>query len=191
MLKLLGPLVKKVMVLILLVPQILTGEPAPVDMNTSQLPTESNNYIESAAVSTDLLMAHVDKVVDGDTIYITAEGFENVKLRLIGIDTPESVHSDSSKNTEEGVIASDFLKSLLSDQTVYIEFDQELFDPYDRLLGYVYYNEQMVNETLLSLGLAHVTIYEPNNLYEKEFYEVEQTAKNNKIGFWGTGFYAE
>ena len=48
----------------------------------------------------------VVRVIDGDTIVVNYNGNEE-KVRMIGVDTPESVHPDSSKNTEAGVSASD------------------------------------------------------------------------------------
>ena len=56
------------------------------------------------------------KVTDGDTIWVKSKGAENserFKVRLIGINTPESVHSDKTKNTKEGKEASKFLNTTL------------------------------------------------------------------------------
>lgn len=61
----------------------------------------------------------VNRVVDGDTVKITYKGKEE-SLRLIGIDTPESVHSDSSKNVAQGLTASEFTKSYLENKDVVI-----------------------------------------------------------------------
>jgi len=42
------------------------------------------------------------RVVDGDTIIVLNKNKEELRVRLIGIDTPESVHADADKNTVEG-----------------------------------------------------------------------------------------
>ena len=66
----------------------------------------------------------VIRVVDGDTMMIDIEGVET-KVRLIGVDTPESVATGDNeyKNCEEGKVASDYTKSLVEGQKVYIEYD--------------------------------------------------------------------
>ena len=64
-------------------------------------------YATTAQQSTDsaLEQASVIRVVDGDTFVANVNGTEE-KIRLIGVDTPESVHPDKSKNTKEGKDAS-------------------------------------------------------------------------------------
>lgn len=130
----------------------------------------------------------VVSVVDGDTIWLNMDG-ENVKVRLIGVDTPESVHADSSKNTEEGQEASDFLKELLTDEDVFLTYDEERYDQYGRTLAYVYLNGEMVQRILLQEGLAQTMVVEPNTKYAEEFAQLEQEAAEAGAGFWGTGFF--
>ena len=76
-------------------------------------------------------------VVDGDTIDVSIRG-EDVRVRLIGIDTPESV-SRTEENTPEGEAASDYLKGCIrSGDTLYLEYDKERQDKYGRTLAYVW-----------------------------------------------------
>ncbi len=110
----------------------------------------------------------VVRVVDGDTIVVNFQG-KDEKVRLIGINTPESVHSDASKNTEAGRIASDFTKNLLTDKQVELEFDVQERDHYGRLLAYVYLEGKMVNKTLLEAGHATIATYPPNVKYVDDF----------------------
>lgn len=79
------------------------------------------------------IQTKVISVVDGDTIKIIVNGKEE-KLRLIGIDTPESVHLDKKKNTKEGKIASEYTKSRLEGRDIKVEFDVQERDKYGRLL---------------------------------------------------------
>lgn len=138
------------------------------------------------------------RVVDGDTLIVEHEG-EEKRLRLIGIDTPESVHPDSSKNKPEGEIASDYVDHLLhSGQKLYLEKDKSDTDRYKRLLRYVYLSEekhldQMLNAILLREGLAKVTIYPPDDKYEKEFIKLEEKAREEERGFHKPGslYYEE
>lgn len=129
----------------------------------------------------------VEKVVDGDTIVI-ALGVDSVKVRLIGVDTPESVSSDVTENCPEGFEASEFMKNLLAGKSVYLEYDEDMKDPYDRTLAYVYIKENgkhvMVNRILLEEGMACTMTIEPNTKYADEFKAIEKNAKLKKIGFW-------
>lgn len=81
-------------------------------------------------------------VVDEDTLTVTDEDGSEFKVRLIGCNTPESVSSDENKNCEEGRLASQYTKSLLSEgQTVYLEYDNDCCDKYGRILAYVWLSE--------------------------------------------------
>lgn len=136
------------------------------------------------------LPCEVVRVVDGDTIVVRMAD-KKVKVRLIGVDTPESVHEDESRNTEEGKIASGWMKDLLEEETVYLELDAGLTDKYGRLLAYVYLDdgETMVNRLLLEEGYARTMTIQPNCKYADEFAELQTKAREDEKGFWATGFY--
>lgn len=123
------------------------------------------------------------KVVDGDTIVIDFDGVEE-KVRLIGVDTPESVHPDDSKNLKEGVIASRYTKAMLEDKEVSLEFDVEERDQYGRLLAYVYIDGVMYNKTLLKEGYAKIATFPPNVSYVNDFKLLQKEARENKKGLW-------
>ena len=131
-------------------------------------------------------------VYDGDTFRIKREGKET-KVRMIGIDTPESVaHEEYGKpNTKEGKNAAEYLKKLIMDKNVYLEFDAEIEDQYERLLAYVYLSDEttMVEEILLSEGYAKVMIIQPNSKYASRFLEIQEHASKEGKGFWGTGYF--
>lgn len=132
----------------------------------------------------------VVKVSDGDTFAIDCNG-EKVTVRLLGVDTPESVHPDEEKNSPEGEIASEFTKDLLEGKSVSLKFDEEIYDKYDRVLAYVYLDDEMVNALLLEKGYAKVAIYEPNDKYKTYFQSLELMAKLKKVGFWGEEYSRE
>lgn len=127
--------------------------------------------------------AKVTRVVDGDTIIVNFNGKEE-RVRLIGIDTPESVHPDVSKNLPEGKTAYEFTKSKLEGKEVVLEFDVQERDQYGRLLAYVYLDGVMFNKTLLEEGYARVATYPPNVKYVDEFTEIQKVARENNKGFW-------
>lgn len=121
------------------------------------------------------------RVVDGDTIIVNYQN-EQTRVRLIGINSPESVHEDESKNTQEGRDASAFLKEYLTEvKYVWLEFDVELRDQYERVLAYVWMNaegtdigEDMLNGVIVKNGYAQARSYEPNVKYQEELADVEQ-----------------
>ena len=59
---------------------------------------------------------------------------EKYTVRLVGVDTPESVHPNKEKNTKEGKIASDYTKSRLQDKNVYIQKDVSGTDRYRKII---------------------------------------------------------
>lgn len=126
----------------------------------------------------------VVSVVDGDTFKIIYEGKEE-KVRLIGIDTPESVHPDKSKNIEYGTQVSNYVKELIQKKEVRLEFDVSQRDKYGRLLAYVYLeNNEMLNEKLLKEGYAKISTYPPNVKYVEHFTKIQEESRKNKVGLW-------
>lgn len=135
-------------------------------------------------------LCDVIRVVDGDTIVVFQEGQE-ITVRLIGIDTPESVNPDESLNTAEGKEASEWMKELLTGAKVYLEYDAAVEDDYGRTLAYVYLEdgETMVNRLLLTNGLATIMTVQPNSKYENDFSSLQNAAREAGAGFWKTGFF--
>ena len=131
----------------------------------------------------------VVKVVDGDTLKLMING-EKKNVRLIGIDTPESVHPTEEKNVPEGTLASDHTKELVGDSEVYIEYGTEPQDRYGRPLCYVYLPDgTMLNEKILEDGYAKVLIVGKNKEYKERFYEIQDEAKAEGRGLWPTGVF--
>ena len=142
----------------------------------------ADNNADTSSISTKLYK--VIRVVDGDTIVIDYNGTEE-KVRLIGVDTPESVHPDEEKNTEFGEKASEFSKNYLENKEITLEFDVQERDQYGRLLAYVYLDNVMYNKTLLQEGYAKIATYPPNVKYVDDFTAIQEEARNNKKGLWG------
>lgn len=127
---------------------------------------------------------NVDRVVDGDTIVVNLNGTQET-VRLIGIDTPESVHPDASRNAY-GAVSYAFTKSKLEGQNVELEMDVQERDKYGRLLAYVYIGGQMFNKTLLSEGHAKVATYPPNVKYANDFTALQKDAQARGVGIWAS-----
>ena len=139
--------------------------------------------------------ATVVRVVDGDTIVVSiqsrAEGpgagaaptGEEHHVRLIGIDTPESVKPGTPVECF-GREASSAAKALLEGQAVRLVKDVEEVDRYDRLLRYVYIGEEMANARLVVNGYATSYTYPPNVRHSDLFVQLERDARENDRGLW-------
>jgi micrococcal nuclease len=126
--------------------------------------------------------AVVTRVVDGDTVEVAFEGRE-LDVRLIGIDTPESVKPDSPVECY-GPEASAYTEGRLEGETVRLEFDVERLDPFDRTLAYVWLGDELFNETLVREGYALVTTFPPNVAYVERFRDAQRLAREQGLGLW-------
>ena len=125
-----------------------------------------------------LIECDLERVVDGDTIIVHDPDGNRLRVRLTGINAPESVLEDESKNTEEGRQASKFMKELLEDvDVVYLEYDEAQFDQYERTLAYVWIDIDgtyvMVNEIMLATDYAEPVYIKPNLRYADVFRQYE------------------
>lgn len=144
----------------------------------------SHSILEEDLNTTENIVCLVERVVDGDTFEIRYQN-KKEKVRLIGIDTPESVHPDASKNSDYGKKASDYMKELIEGKRVTLEWDTQVRDKYGRLLAYVYLeNGEMVNSLLLKQGYAQIATYPPNVKYVEMFTQLQKEARQNEKGFW-------
>ncbi len=128
----------------------------------------------------------VTRVIDGDTIDVSIDG-KIERLRLIGIDTPETV--DPRKPVEcFGVEASNKAKGILAGKKVILESDpsQGEKDKYNRLLRYVFL-EDGTNFNLLMIkeGYAYEYTYGIPYKYQIEFKQAQKEAERTKAGLWG------
>ena len=159
--------------------------------DVEQLAGQILGFADEMSESSDELgefqKARLVRVVDGDTIVVDIDG-EECKVRLIGVNTPESVASQEyldrtgKENTQEGKDASEYVKELLGDtQYVYLEKDTSDTDKYGRLLRYVWLevpddktdplevSEKMLNGLLVWEGVAEVATYAPDTEYQEVF----------------------
>lgn len=140
--------------------------------------------------------AEVVSVADGDTVKLKYKGLNGAEttdsFRLIGVDTPETVHP--SKPVEPyGKEASDFTKSKLkAGSKVLVEFDVEERDQYGRLLGYVYLPDgTFYNAQLVALGYARTATFPPNVRWVDLFAHLQTNARNAERGLWSLDAYAD
>ncbi|MFV0527015.1 MAG: thermonuclease family protein [Acidimicrobiales bacterium] len=129
----------------------------------------------------------VERVVDGDTVILELAG-ESERVRLIGVDSPESVAENRPVQCY-GPEASDALKALLPPgTTVSITRDVESRDRYDRLLLYLHRASDglFVNEWLVAEGYAESHPYPPNVTLQAQLDDAEAAARAEQRGLWGS-----
>lgn len=163
----------------------ISKQPTPSSSTTS-IPEASPIATSSATQGLFGEEAEVLKVVDGDTIQLAS----GKTVRLIGIDTPETVDPRRPVGCF-GKQASNEAKRLLSGKKVILEKDVSETDKYKRLLRYVFLpleNNQtlFVNDYLVREGFAKVLTYPPDVKYNGQFREAERQARENKRGLWGS-----
>lgn len=124
----------------------------------------------------------VTRVVDGDTIVIDHNG-KDEKVRLIGVDTPETVKPNTPVQPY-GKEASDFTKKHLTNQYVRLEYDREKEDRYGRTLAYVWLGDEMFNVILAKEGLAKAKFYPPNDKYRIRINQAQKEAQKQQLNIW-------
>ena len=130
--------------------------------------------------------ATVDRIVDGDTL-VAVIGGQREKVRLIGINTPESVDPDRPVMCF-GKEASRHLEELVPPGTpVRVERDVEPRDKYGRVLGYVYRARDglFVNLAQVTDGFANQYTFPPNVAHTNEFKQAASQARAQNVGLWG------
>jgi micrococcal nuclease len=127
----------------------------------------------------------VIKVVDGDTFWINDGSSEDTKIRLIGVDAPESRNSFKKVIGFYGKESKQYLSSLISGKYVRLEYDVDRFDQYKRTLAYVYLeNGLFVNSDLVKNGYAMVMTVPPNVKYADLFVALQHEAREHYRGLW-------
>ena len=126
----------------------------------------------------------VTNVVDGDTIDVDIDlGFDisfSSRVRLAGIDTPESRTSDKAEKVL-GLESKEYLKSKIKDaKSVIIKTEKmDSSEKYGRILGWVYLDgsDISVNEQMISEGYAWGYMGETKI---KDFEALAKARANNK-----------
>ncbi len=150
-------------------------------------------------VQTELTPVVLDRVVDGDTLVVEMNGVKE-RVRLIGINTPESVAPEQERNTEEGKDASTFLEENVDiGGHLWLMFDTDTTDQYDRLLAYVWtaipddftdpdeVASKMLNGFMAYEGYAVVHAYNPNDAYCDILHDLADDAEASGRGLWADG----
>jgi micrococcal nuclease len=124
----------------------------------------------------------VERVVDGDTLLLA----NRARVRLIGVDAPETVKPDHPVEPF-GPEAAEFTRRFVgeADNLVQLQFDRERVDRYGRFLAYVWVDDRMLNEELIRAGLATAeTGFRYQQAMKTRFRRAEDEAKAAGRGIW-------
>lgn len=133
----------------------------------------------------------VARVIDGDTIELK----DGTRVRLIGVNTPES----TTRTEEYGKEASNYTVSTLSGKTVWLQKDVSEKDRYNRLLRVIWLaiptddqneneiRQKMFNAHLVLNGYAEPATYPPDVKYSDYFVKFAREARENNKGLWAFG----
>jgi micrococcal nuclease len=131
--------------------------------------------------------ATVVRIVDGDTIIVRLGG-RNLRLRYIGMNTPETVKPDTAVQ-RMGPEAAAENRALVAGRTVILEKDVSETDRYGRLLRYVWLHQgaswTMVGLELVRRGFAQVETDPPDVRYADRFLAAQRVARTAGRGLWG------
>ena len=127
----------------------------------------------------------VTRVVDGDTFWVDNRSEKGLKVRLIGVDAPETRNSGRKLKGYFGTESSDYLCSLIGGKEVRLEYDVSRYDRYGRTLAYVYLADgTFVNADLVKNGYATVMTTPPNVRHVDEFAQLAARARKRNRGLW-------
>lgn len=115
-------------------------------------------------------IARVERIIDGDTIEIE----NKTSVRLLGINTPErgEIYFEEAK---------EFLEDLILNKTIELEKGKENTDKYNRLLRYIFLNNENVNLKLVEQGYANYYFPSGKDIYYSKFFRAwEKCVRMNK-----------
>jgi micrococcal nuclease len=126
-------------------------------------------------------MYQVAFVIDGDTLVLD----DGTKVRLIGVDTPETggYRPAEAWGPEATALARQFIDRV--DGEVRLQFDDERLDKYGRQLAYVWCGDRLLNEELIRAGLGeYLHGFHYSATMKRRFHAAENEARTARAGMW-------
>ncbi|XAS78120.1 thermonuclease family protein [Dermatophilaceae bacterium Sec6.4] len=167
-------------------PRKATSVAASVASGSATSSTGAGNSPTSSDGSSLGPLVPVISVIDGDTIAVRIDG-ARVKIRLIGVDTPETRKPNTPVQCF-GKQASSKMQSLVQSRSVRLQADptQGDRDKYDRSLRYVFTADGVnVAQTLIAGGFGREYTYAAPYRFQKQFRSAQVSAKSTRSGLWG------
>lgn len=127
--------------------------------------------------------ALVERVIDGDTLLLSG----GTRVRLLGVDTPETKHPQRPVEAL-GEEAAKFTRSRVEGRRVILRFDRERVDPYGRRLAYVEVDNECLNVELVRAGLSRAeTGFPIRQAMKRRLQDAEAEANSARRGLWAIG----
>jgi len=121
--------------------------------------------------------AFVERVVDGDTVVLAGRQ----RVRLAGVNCPEI-------DEPLGLEAREFALKMVGRKDVRVRQDRK--DRYGRLVSDIRQGARSLAEALVEAGLAHVFLIPPLDREEADrLLEIQERARERRVGIWGTDRY--
>ena len=133
----------------------------------------------------EALNVTLDSCIDGDTARFIVNN-QSVKVRFLSINAPE-IEGEDKKAEYMGEEAKNYTCELLTNaKNIKLEFDNnsDKKDKYDRLLAWIWIDDNLLQELLVKKGLVKVDYIYDEYLYVPYLCQIEKNAYNNKIGIW-------
>jgi len=156
------------------------GSPLP-----AEFPPGTPPAVGAEAAGAGETYVRVERVVDGDTLII--EG--GIRVRLIGVDTPESAIPDTPPEPL-GPEAAEFTRRFVESagRRLRLSYDREPYDRHGRRLAWAWHGETLLNEEIVRAGFSRAVTVHPYSEHMKDrLRAVEREAKRGKLGIWEQG----
>ena len=143
-------------------------------------------YFSFGLVNNDRVEVSLLECIDGDTAKFLLSG-KVIKVRFLGIDAPEI------SNLEYGNMALDYTcDKLKSARNIYLEYDKnsDRYDKYNRVLAWVFVDDDNLNELLVKNGYAMVRYVYDDYLYVDNLCMAQEEAFQDKLGIWNVNDYS-
>lgn len=125
----------------------------------------------------------INRVVSGQTVEASVVNNPNMtvqRVRLLGLSAPLKEQSPWGDRSRQR------LSDLIKEQKVTLEFDVKQKDNSERLLAYIWKENLLVNQYLVSEGLAIADPYPPNAKYDARISRAQSKARLQELGIWDT-----
>ena len=125
----------------------------------------------------------INRVISGQTVEASVVNNPNTtvqRVRLLGLSAPLKEQSPWGDRARQR------LSDLIKEQRVILEFDVKQKDNSDRLLAYIWKDNQLINQFLVSEGLAIADSYAPNVKYDARISRAQSKARLQELGIWDT-----
>jgi micrococcal nuclease len=125
----------------------------------------------------------INRVISGQTVEASVVNNPNMtvqRVRLLGLSAPLKEQSPWGDRARQR------LSDLIKEQKVILEFDVKQKDNSDRLLAYIWKDNQLINQSLVSEGVAIADSYAPNVKYDARISRAQSKARLQELGIWDT-----